>query len=364
MKQGEVNEKYQVSSFYVLFLIHSVQIGISILNFQAPLAKAAGTSGWLSLIIAGFSINLIIWVIYKIFSLVPGDIVTVNRYVFGKWIGNILNLILVLHFLGLSLITISSYTDIVHVWMFQEVPSWCIAFALLLLSYYIISGGFRTVNGIAFFSITLSYWLLFLAIYVFKYADLSQLHPIVDHSLLEIAKESKQQVFTMMGFETLIVFYPFIKNAKSSQKYAQIGVLCTTVLLIFVYMVTLSFYSLQQLLLHIWPTLSLAAIVEFSFLQRFEIIIVSWWVFVIIPNLVLTLWSASRIVKRAANIQQKYPLLVMMALLFFILIIFNYYDITSHIVKWITPVGSIIIYFYLPILLVIIWIKHKVRKKT
>lgn len=88
MNKVKVNEKYKVSPFYVFFLVHSVQTGVGVLSFQRVLAKSAGTDGWISILLAGLIVHILIWIIYKILSIVTGDIISANNHAFGKWIGN------------------------------------------------------------------------------------------------------------------------------------------------------------------------------------------------------------------------------------------------------------------------------------
>ncbi len=65
MNQAGVNEKYKVSPFYVFFLVHSIQTGVGVLSFQRVLAKSTGTDGWISILLAGLIVHIMIWVIYK-----------------------------------------------------------------------------------------------------------------------------------------------------------------------------------------------------------------------------------------------------------------------------------------------------------
>ncbi|MET3320869.1 GerAB/ArcD/ProY family transporter [Peribacillus butanolivorans] len=362
MNQAGVNDKYKVSPFYVFFLVHSMQTGIGVLSFQRVLAKSAGTDGWISIILAGLIVHIMIWIIYKIFSIVPGDIISANTQGFGKWLGNFFNLLFIIYFLILGMTVIISYINVVHVWMFEEVPSWAFALVFLILIYYINSGGFRTVNGVSFLSVLLTYWLLFDLIYAMKYAEFTNLLPIFDHSILDILKGVKDNSLTMIGFEMILMFYPFIKDAKTSQKYAHGGALTTTLLTVFIYLVTLVFYSQKQLVLTIWPTLTMTSVVELPFIQRFEYIEISWWAIVIIPNMTISLWAASRGFKRLFNVQQKYPLWGMSIIILLINIFVFDMDSLYILNKIINPYGLYFICLYLPLLLLIIYTK-KLRKR-
>ncbi|PRS35660.1 hypothetical protein C6W19_17605 [Bacillus sp. RJGP41] len=361
MNQASVNEKYKVSPFYVFFLVHSLQTGLGVMSFQRSLSIATGTDGWISILLAGLIVHLIIWLIYKIFSLVPGDIISANNHAFGKWIGNFFSLLFILYFFVLGLTVIIGYINVIHVWMFKEVPSWAFALVFLILIYYIITGGFQTITGITFLTVIISYWLIFVPFYGLKYADFTNSLPIFDHTLLEILKGTRSTSLSMIGFEMILMYYPFIQNGEKSQKYAQGGALTTTLLMLLLYFGSVVFYSEKQLAITLWPTLTLTSIIELPFIQRFEYIMISWWVLVIIPNMVIPLWAASRGYKRLFNVQQKYPLWGMSILILLINIFL--FDVDSlHILnKIINPYSVCFLVLYLPLLLVFINIK-KFRK--
>lgn len=191
-----------------------MQTGVGVLSFQRVLAKTTGTDGWISILLAGLFVHIMIWVIYKIFSIVPGDIISANNQAFGKWIGNFFSLLFVLYFLIIGMDVMISYINVIHVWMFEEVPSWAFAVVFLVLIYYIHTGGFRTITGIAFLSVILTYWLLFVLFYAMKYSEFTNLLPVFHHTLLDILKGTRSTSLTLLGFEMIVMYYPFIKMLK------------------------------------------------------------------------------------------------------------------------------------------------------
>ncbi|MEC2056254.1 GerAB/ArcD/ProY family transporter [Peribacillus psychrosaccharolyticus] len=357
MNQAMVNDKYKVSPFYVFFLVHSMQTGVGVLNFQRLLAKSTGTDGWISILLAGLVVHLLIWIIYKIFSIVPGDIIYVNHQAFGKVIGNFFNIVIIFYYLTLGMVVMISYINVIHLWLYDEVGSWAFALVFLILIYYILTGGFRTITGIAFLSVMLSFWLTFILFYAMRYSEITNLLPLFDHHLLEIVKGMKDTSLTMIGFELILMFYPFIKDAKTSQKFAHGGALTTTLLTLFIYIITLIFYSQKQLELTIWPTLTMTSVIQLPFIQRFEYITVSWWALVIIPNMALSLWAASRGVKVLLNVKQKYPLWILSIFILFINIAFFDVDILYVLNKIINPYYVLFFVVYLPFLLIFIYIR-------
>ncbi|MES1042806.1 GerAB/ArcD/ProY family transporter [Peribacillus simplex] len=360
MNQAGVNEKYKVTPFYVFFLVHSMQIGLGVLSFQRDLAKLTGTDGLISILLAGLIVHIYIWIIYKIHSIVPGDIISANNHAFGKWIGNFFSLLFIFYCFILGMTVMTGFINVIHIWMFEEVPSWAFSLVFLILIYYILTGGFRTITGIAFLTVILSYWLLFVPIYGFKYSDFSNLVPF-DHTLLEIVKGTRSISFSMLGFEMVLMYYPFIKNAEKSVKHAHGGTIATTLLLLLLYFISIVFYSQRQLEITIWPTLTLTSVIELAFIQRFEYIVVSWWAIIIIVNMVLPLWAASRGFKRLFNVQQKNSFFGMAIIILLVQIFVFDVDALHYLNKVINSYWVSFFVIYLPILLLMVKIK-KVKK--
>lgn len=151
------------------------------------------------------------------------------------------------------------------------------------LCYYIVTGGFRVVAGIGFFGIVIPSILIFTFFYPLQYADFQNLFPIAQHSFLEIMKGMKGNMFSFFGFEMLLLYYPFIKKARTSQKYAHYANLVTTIVYTYLMILTLAFFSEKQLASAIWAYLSMIKIIQFPFIERFEYIIVSVWAFLYYP---------------------------------------------------------------------------------
>ncbi len=77
--------------------------------------------------------------------------------------------------------------------------------------------------------------------YPLQYADFRNLFPIAQHSFLEIMKGMKGNMFSFFGFEMLLLYYPFIRKAKTSQKYAHYANLVTTIVYTYLMILTLAF---------------------------------------------------------------------------------------------------------------------------
>lgn len=358
-----VPEKAKISPFLVFFLVHTMQVGIGVLGYQRIIAQTAGYDAWISVVIAGLSVHIILWMIYKIAETANGDIVSAHTFVFGKKMGKLISLPFVLYFLLICVSVLRTFIEVVQVWMFQDMSTFWYSLAFCSLAIYIIFGGFRTVTGVAFFGVVLPAYLIFTFFFTIPYADLRNLLPIFDHSIRDLVMASYQMSLTYLGYEILLFIYPFIKEPQKSKKWAHLGVLFTTFLYTFLTIVTFAYFSEGQLQKNVWATLTMWKIVEMPFVERFEYIGIANWNIIILPNFCIALWCASRIVKRVTNMKQKYGVLILAMV---VLITINFLKTRQQIHTLIDYTGKIaflINYGYIPLLFFLILIVKKVKKK-
>ncbi len=109
---------------------------------------------------------------------------------------------------------------------------------------------------------------------------------------------------TYTGYETLLFFYPFIKDPQKSKKWAHLAVFTTTIIYTILTLITFSYFAEKQLQETIWPTLNMWKIVELPFVERFEYIGIANWNLIILPVVCIPLWIASRLGKRIFHIRQ------------------------------------------------------------
>ena len=100
-------------------------------------------------------------------------------------------------------------------WGYEGVYEWVGTLALLLITIYAVSGGFRVVAGICFLSFLMTIWLLFVMYQPLDSINLTRILPIMSTTPSEMMKGVFKSSYTMLGFETLFFIFPFIKEKKN-----------------------------------------------------------------------------------------------------------------------------------------------------
>ncbi|MDP4107954.1 MAG: GerAB/ArcD/ProY family transporter [Bacillota bacterium] len=203
----QLNEGLTVSSFFLFFLIHSTKTGVGLLNFQSKIIKGAEQDAWISVILVGISFHFIIWLMYFLLKKSNnGDIMSLHQQLFGKWLGNVLNIFFYGYMLLIVSTTIRSYLAVLVTWVFPYNPIWILSLIMIFVISYLVIGGFRVITGICFWGMLMPSLLLFTLYFPFQYAYWTNLLPVFNHSFSDYFDSAKDCVLIYSGPEFLLIY--------------------------------------------------------------------------------------------------------------------------------------------------------------
>lgn len=172
-----------VNTFLLFFIVHSMQLGVGIQGFQRIIYLEAKQDAWISVIISGTASAMVGFVMVKTLAVyASSDLYGIQYDVFGKWLGNSINLVFALYSLGGFHVIVRNYIEVIQAWIFPELPNWMLSFTLVFLVFYGLNGGLRTIVGVSFFSVILSLWLIFLLAYPFQFANWDYYSPYLNRA--------------------------------------------------------------------------------------------------------------------------------------------------------------------------------------
>jgi spore germination protein (amino acid permease) len=294
------------NAILLIFIIHGVQTGIGIVGLPRIVYVAAKHDAWISVFLGGITCSIVLAaMVLMLRKYDSADLYGIQVDIFGEWIGNALNIFYMLYLTLSYFIILMNYIEIVQVWIFPDLPTWQFSLVLILLTIYAVNGGIRVIVGVAFLSVLGTSWLAFILFVPMRYSDPKHLLPILNVDLTHILSGVYKTSLSLMGFELIMFLYPYVKNKKRVFLFSQIGNLYTTIIFTLVTIISITFFSENGLARTIWPLLSMFKIVRLPNLERFEFIAVSFWMLVILPNMCVYLWAASKGFSRIINWKQR-----------------------------------------------------------
>lgn len=360
----DIPKGIQIQAFYVIFLIHTMQIGAGLMGISTHIFSPAKHDAWISILIAALWMHITVYVMVKILQQYNNaDLLGIQKDVFGQAINLILGTFLCIYIFAVLLSVLLNYIEVVQVFIFPTIPTWLLSLLLLSLSLYAVLGGIRVVAGVCFLFFLSTIWLAGFLYKPITLMEMSHFKPIFDVKFTDILQGAYKTSFSFLGLEILLFLYPYINNKKRVHLSAHIGVLSTVILTFTVVFVTIGYFSKEQLEHLIWPTLSMFKIIRFPFLERFDLIAVAVWMMIIMPNLVVFTWLLSFCVKRLYRVPQKYSVYIVTALLFFTSVLFQNRLNINTLTDLSGKVGFYVVFIYPFILLPIVLVKKKIQKK-
>ncbi|OCT15454.1 hypothetical protein A8709_15360 [Paenibacillus pectinilyticus] len=330
------------------------------MTFQRELVEHVGQDAWIVVCFSSLTFFLVIWMMYRVLNKAQHDIMFINQAYFGKWAGNLLNLLLLGYLLLVGGNICRTFIQIVQVWLFPDLHTWILCVILLLAACYAVFGGLRTVIGVCFFSM-LQYMLLPIYFFIASYFHFSYFLPVMDHSVSEMVKAMSQMTFSFLGVEVILICYPWFKNPKKSERWVYWANGVVTLFYLSEIITSLAFFSKNQLINIQWPSLAQFQFVQLPYIERFEGFGVASQLMRALPILCLCLWSAGRISKVVTSIRPSRTVPFFAALLAIFVCLLPESVAIKYAHHWIYIAGTGIVYVYLPILFVLSLFSKKVK---
>lgn len=277
----------------LFFLISGIQIGVGVLSLPAGLHKVARQDGWLSAIIAGQMAAVGLIFIHLVCRRFPGQaLYDILDSVWGRWPGRFWTIIFLTYFLATGTVIFRSYLEVLQVWMLPLTPRLVLVLLLLLPVLYLSYNGLTVLGRFAEMLFLLSAWIVILLYFPLRDAHWYFLKPIGTAGLKAIVLGSFQAALAMLGFEIFWLVHPFVKPEGRKLFWALAANGVVTLLYTAVTVTAFAFYSPEELETWRWPTLGLLKIIQFSFLERMEFVILALWVPVVLLTVVGMFYGA------------------------------------------------------------------------
>ncbi|ARU60556.1 hypothetical protein CBW65_05295 [Tumebacillus avium] len=298
MKRTESHKYYALRSLdfsQTVLFVQTVQVGIGLFNLPRLVSEKAGHSSWISILIAGAIIQVAMIVIVKLLQRFQNlDVYAIMNRLYGKWLGNLLGAIFALYCVFVAAVVTRSYVEIVQQWLFPTTSTIMFYILLILPTVYCALGGARVLGQFAVVTFFGTIWMMALLIVPAQEIQGDYYRPLLDFKVMELLSATWQVSVSAVGFELLMVIYPFLQYKKKTMLASSIGVWMTTVIYLIVVLISIGFYSQEQIKTMLSPTLHLFKIVMLPIIERIEHIGIVTWSFLVVNTAASYLWAAGR----------------------------------------------------------------------
>lgn len=267
-----------LKSAQLALVIFITQTGVGIIMVPAVLAKEAGHDGWISVMLTGAAVLVLTMLIMGLlWRYKDKSIYDINKYIFGKYLGTLLNIIIVFYLLTTTVGGASLFNYFIRITLLQETPAWALAPFIILPSFYLVWHGLKHMGRFLFCSIVCYFIILLFIIFLYKDFRVSFILPIGEAGITSIIYSTKTCFFAFMGFEAIAFFYPYISDKRNALKWSIGAILMSTAFLgIFVLAATVTFGE-HFLSIMVIPFFSLSRVYNAPIIERVDLYLTALW---------------------------------------------------------------------------------------
>ncbi len=303
-----IGKDNKVSNLQISILLINTIIGVGILSLPRTLAESMGTSGWISIIINGLIVMVLVSIIVKLMEMYKGkNIFEISQELIGTVLTYIVMTFFAIYNIVLASFVVRVFSEVVKLLLLYSTPIHFVIITMLLVATYTIRCGIETM---ARFTLIILPFLIIpvvvISIVLIPDLDYSNLLPLFRFNATQLIKSIHTAFFSFSGFELLLIYMAYSEKPKSVLKYNLISVAVVIAIYVIYYLVSIARFGAAGLKVQIWPLLSLTKTVEIpsAFIENLDGVVMAIWVLIAFTTLMSYLYSASLLTSKLFNVKE------------------------------------------------------------
>jgi len=277
----------EITAIQIFVLLINLIIGTGILGITRVVSEVSKQDAWISVLINGIFLSLMMVIIVYTISKFPSyNFLQYTSLLLSKPLGYIITLLFAIYGVVVTGIVIRFLSEMIYTWLLPETPIIVINFIIVITIMYMTRNGITT---LARFNETISFLLIPFALLIFvglPEADFINLRPIGGTGIVTILKGAMPSFFAFSGYESILVYYPYISDKKSPvMKYSVLAILIVTVFYTATVMSQIALYGSDEVAHVLYPSINYLTAVNFPLVERTEIFFTIFWIFTVLATI-------------------------------------------------------------------------------
>ncbi len=311
IKNNDIISPYQIAMIIIMTVI-----SVGVFSIAADAAKAAGTDGWIVVVLAGVINIPALLIIVKLNSSFPGKtFAEYSQKIIGVIPGKILTCLFAAYLLLVIAYVTRSFTEVVKMFLLFRTPTEVIMLSLILVCTYIVRGGAECIGRINELTFPIVFVPFFLVlIFGLPNLDFSNLLPALQASPGKMVSAIPPLIFSYGGIELALFYIGFMKSPKKAYKPAMIALIFITLFLTIITVLCIAAFGPEATQQFLWPLVSYIRAISLPglFIERLDGVILTLWMLTVFTTMVSSYfvvgYSISKVVGTKEQKQYILPL--------------------------------------------------------
>ncbi|MGP4081451.1 GerAB/ArcD/ProY family transporter [Pseudalkalibacillus sp. R45] len=278
------NKSETITRFQLTYMIIQTQVGVGLLSLPYSVNQAAGSDGWISVIIAGVIIQVLILMLWGLGRRFPDKtIFGIAELVAGKTIGKLIGFAYVVYGIAVCTLILILYLYILQHWVLNSTPRWVLLIIMISTCWFLVKDRVRIIARFYMFVMVLVPFLIFFTIMAFpNVMEYRYLLPVGASGIMSILKGAHAVLISMLGFEMLLLLFPYVQaNDRQILKSVCIASGFTTILYLYLVFISFVVFSPREIKLVPEPILYMLKAITFQIVERIDLLFIAIWIVVV-----------------------------------------------------------------------------------
>jgi spore germination protein (amino acid permease) len=273
-----MNQKDQISSIHLGLFILAGQLGLGIITFPATLAQRVGHDGWISILLTGlFAIGATSLIVLLLKRYRDLSIYEINRLLFGKWLGQAVNYLLLAYLLFLTGVGLRFFAEFIRLFHLARIPPPIITVLIVLPTVLLTKKGFRAIARFSYFMLVVLVAGFIMDCQLFGDLRISFLMPVGAASWPELMAAIPMLVFVFIGLELPAFIYQAVKDRRQIMRWAVIANIISLLFFELVYVYSTGIFGEVMLKRIVAPLFSLSRYIQIPHVERADLFFFLLW---------------------------------------------------------------------------------------
>lgn len=302
--KGEIMKKYaynDITLMQYIVLINGMQVATGVLSLPRVLAENAGTDGWIAILIGWIFSTISGVFIVKTAARYPEDtIYDILIRLFGKIVGKAFVVIYMMYFAFYTFIVLVNAMLFLKGWLLPKTPDYIVIFLFSIPTFFVARNGPRIIGRYSELFLYMALWIpLFFLIPLKENGSWMPFFPLLKEGWKPVLTAVPTTIFAYLGFDIAFFLYPFLQKKQYAVHGMVIANTLTMLFYLFTTIVCFAYFSPDSITQYNQPVLNLVKVIEFRFLERFDMILLAVYLTIVstswIPALYCSVFCSSQL---------------------------------------------------------------------
>lgn len=287
-------KKYGLSDSQWFAVLLCVILGSGILTLPRLVAAEAGRDGWLSILVAGAGTLLLAALIYLLCERFPAKTLPeMSTTILGKPLGILVSVVYALYTFAFSGAVLRVFLELVKTWIFLWTPTPVIMLAFLMPVVFICRMGAVSLSRLTEIISLMTLIIILLWLVPTREFSLLNLRPVGAEGIMAILRGAEKASFSFLGFEVMLIFFPFIVNRKKALRVTLLALIFITLLYVGNVVLILGVRGVEYTMLQKWPLATYLRVGRLALVQRVDALVFFFWTAQIIGEVAIQYFAGT-----------------------------------------------------------------------